>query len=518
MGGQAFKELWNRKLPNGDRMYDVVLLQRPSETNKKLFAPYEKECGIKGIAGMGCVENGGLKIVWGDATNLDDMKKAVEGVDAVLCPMAFISPEADHNPKQAKAVNTVAIQYLVQAIEEEPDGIDHIRLAYVGTVAATGDRLPPIHWGRIGDPLKPSIFDFYATTKIAGERAVIESKIKHWVVLRQTFIMIPDLLSLQDPIMFHQPINTFMENITSRDAGRGLVNCLDVSADSDFWRRVYNMSGGPKARIQFIDFTLHIFGMLGMDIRKIVDRKWFVLQNFHMQYYEDSAELDKYIHNFHDSIEDYYKQVWDNLSGKMKATAFLNKIFPPMRWIAQKATKKQLRAFAERKDGTLYWYTQKNDQRISAFYGSYEKYEAIPDWDHDLPAGTFGNPEPEHIRLSHGYDETKEQLELGDFQGAAQFRGGRLLSTEWDGDMYSKLLWKCAFDHEFEASPFLILKTGHWCPDCAAPPWNYDEIARKNPFFAKVWYPNHSKDEHHYYDENCYMDILSDEELAKVSK
>ena len=44
-----------------------------------------------------------------------------------------------------------------------------------GTVAATGDRMPPIHWGRIGDPLKPSIYDFYAVTKIAGERAVLES-------------------------------------------------------------------------------------------------------------------------------------------------------------------------------------------------------------------------------------------------------------------------------------------------------------------------------------------------------
>ena len=303
----------------------------------------------------------------------------------------------------------------MQAIEEEPDGIDHIRLAYVGTVAAPGDQLPPIHWGRIGDPLKPSVFDFYATTKIAGERAVVSSNIKHWVVLRQTFIMIPDLMSLQDPIMFHQPINSFMENNTSRDAGRGLVNCLDVPADSDFWRRVYNMGGGPKCRIQFIDFTKHIFGMLGMDLRRIVDRKWFALRNFHMQYYEDSGELDKYIHNFRDSIEDYYKQVWDNMSFGMKMIAFLNKILPPIRHMAEKETRKRLMAFAMRKDGTLNWYTQKNDQRISAFYGSYEKYEQIPDWEHDMPPGTFGNPEPEHIRLSHGYDETKAELDLRRF-------------------------------------------------------------------------------------------------------
>jgi len=127
MGWQAFKELWSRKLPDGKCKYDIVLLLLPLKTIKELFAPYEKECGITSIDGRGCVENGGLKIVWGDATVFEDIKEAVKGVDAVLCPMALISPEADHNPIQAKAVNTTAIQYLVRAIEEEPEGIDHIR-------------------------------------------------------------------------------------------------------------------------------------------------------------------------------------------------------------------------------------------------------------------------------------------------------------------------------------------------------------------------------------------------------
>lgn len=25
--------------------------------------------------------------------------------------------------------------------------------------------------------------------------------------------------------------------------------------------------------------------------------------------------------------------------------------------------------------------------------------------------------------------------------------------------------------------------------------WDYDNIAKTNPFFAQVWYPNHTKDE-----------------------
>lgn len=214
--------------------------------------------------------------------------------------------------------------------------------------------------------------------------------------------------------MFHQPINSFMENITSRDAGRGLINCLDVPADSNFWRRVYNMGGGPKCRTTFIDFNQRIFGMLGMDFRHIADRRWFSLRNFHMQFYEDSGELDKYIHHYRDTLEDYFKQVWDSMPISMKTVAYLNKILPPIRWLSERTARKQLLALAMRKDGTLNWYMQKNDQRITAFYGSYEKYEQIPDWYHDIPAGTFGTPEPKHIRLNHGYDEAKEFLELSD--------------------------------------------------------------------------------------------------------
>jgi nucleoside-diphosphate-sugar epimerase len=504
MGFAAFKELWNRRDTQGLRKYYVILLQRPSEVNKKMFAPYEKECGIQSIPGKGCVDNGGLKIVWGDATNYDDMLTAMAGVDWVLCPMAFISPQADRNPKQAKAVNTTAIEYIVKAIEAQPNGAKHIKFIYTGTVAATGDRLPPIHMGRVGDPLKPSVFDFYATTKICGEKAVLESNIKHWAALRQTFIMIPDVMSLQDPIMFHQPINSYMENNTMRDAGRGLINCLDIPDDSDFWRRVYNMAGGPSCQIVFLDFMKIAYEFLGLDYRKVMERKWFALRNFHMQFYEDSHILNDYIHNWGDTMEEYKQMMKKGLPLSLKIVAKLNKIFPAFRRMVEKQTYKRLKAMAERPDGTLGWINNKNDMRVSAFYGSYESYEKIPDWDIDMPEMRY---DAKWVRLNHGYDETKAKLDLSDLQGAAEFRGGKCLSTAWDGDLYSPLKWKCAFNHEFNAKPFTVIKAGHWCPECLAPPWHYDEIAKKNPFFAQVWYPNHSKEENNFYPEDCYKDI-----------
>jgi len=503
MGFVAFKELWNRRNSGDSRKYDIVLLLRPSKKNKKIFAPYEKQCGIESIPKDGIVEGVGLKIVWGDATEYSDILESVRGVDWILSPMAFIAPAADHNPEMSKAVNTTAVEFVIRAIYEV-GGQDHIKFVYVGSVAETGDRLQSIHMGRIGDPLKPSVFDFYATCKIGGERAVIESGLKYWVSLRQTYIAIPDAMGLMDPIMFHQPIDTCIELNTNSDAGRALVNCLDVPEDSDFWRRVYNMAGGPSCRVIFIDYIEHMMKMLGMgDYRKIMDRNWFALRNFHCQYFEDSWILNEYINNWGESLEDHYQQVMNNRPFTLKVAAVLNKI-PGIRSMIQQTTYNRMKEMVSVKDGTLYWYENRNDRRITSFYGSYEKYESINGWDDpDMP-----NLEPVWKRLEHGYDESKNTLDISDLQGAAMFRGGELLSEQWDEDMYSKLRWKCAFNHEFDGTPFLVLKTGHWCPECLAPPWNDDEIAKKNPFFAQVWYPNHKEDESNYYPSDCYTDIL----------
>ena len=105
------------------------------------------------------------------------------------------------------------------------------------------------------------------------------------------------------------------------------------------------------------------------------------------------------------------------------------------------------------------------------------------------------------------YDEAKEKLDLKDLQGAAEFRGGECMSGDWDSDMYKTLEWKCTFGHVFTGKPHTILKAGHWCPECVPPPWNFDEEARRNPFFAQVWYPNHNRDENNFYAEDCVQDI-----------
>ena len=107
MGNAAFHELRRRR-----DAYDIVLLLRPSQVNKRIFAPYE---GGKSTPARqkSIVEHDGLKIVWGDLTSYGDVLEAVTGVDFVLHPAAFISPAADHQPDLAEKINVGAAENLV---------------------------------------------------------------------------------------------------------------------------------------------------------------------------------------------------------------------------------------------------------------------------------------------------------------------------------------------------------------------------------------------------------------------
>ena len=145
--------------------------------------------------------------------------------------------------------------------------------------------------------------------------------------------------------------------------------------------------------------------------------------------------------------------------------------------------------------GTVHFIEANMEDRIDAYWGSRKRWEALPEKLSDMEHFTDWDTV---IRIDHGYDETKPESELTreDMQGAAQFRGGKLLSAEMKtGDWRTPLEFECAFGHKFRASPRLVLEGGHWCDECERKSWNYGNRAKVDPFFAQVWAPLHDPDE-----------------------
>lgn len=468
----------NELMKHTDKV-DVTILARDGKKNRQKLSPFIDK----------------IRVVWGDLLSYDDVYKAVTGVDYVLHVGGMVSPKADYFPKSTLKVNIGAAQNIAKAVLAQPNA-DNIKVCYVGSVAQISDRNEPVHWGRTGDPVCISVYDHYAISKTIAERVIVESGIKHWVSLRQSGILYPSILKNYDPIMFHVPLRGVLEWTTVEDSGRVLANLCLKDLPDEFWNRFYNIGSGLEYRLTNYDFECRLLKAISCPPpEKIFRPEWFVLRNFHGQWYIDSDVLENYL-KFRANIpvDEYFKL----MSRQVPSYYHLAKIVPPF------ILKMVMRPMAYKKRwGTQYWIKHGEQQRINAYYGSLEAWREIPDWEHQNLLPPSGTP----VHIDHGYDESKpiSELTIEDMKQAATFRGGECLSsTMRQGDMASPLRWKCQFGHVFEASPALILLGGHWCPECLPMPWNYDEIAKGNEFFAQVWQPIHGVDEHNVYGEDIF--------------
>lgn len=192
--------------------------------------------------------------------------------------------------------------------------------------------------------------------------------------------------------------------------------------------------------------------------------------------YSTWIACSKYLNFRQDSIEEYVGQITAAAPWYLKIGL--------ARMVMHRFIRFLMKKVARRPEGPLRWIEDDNRKKIEAFFGSREAWEQIPDWSEPIP-------EPREARpLSHGYDDSlpDEAIGLSQAQSAAEFRGGECLTETLDpDDLFAPVRWRCAFDHEFTASAYLFLRAGHWCTECSSPPWNYDEIAAVNPFFAQVW-------------------------------
>lgn len=481
-GGMGYQGL-TRMIQHAD-LFRTMILVRDSRKNRELLKPF--------------LGQPGLEIVWGDLNDYAKVYECVKRSHMCLHVAAFVSPAADYYPKRAMQNNYGGTRNLIRAIQEQGRQ-DSYRFVYIGTVAETGDRMPPIHWGRVGDPIKPSMFDYYAVSKVAAERLVIESGIRYFVSLRQTGIIGPAMSRVRDAIQFHNCFDNVLEYVSDRDSGVLLEHLAEFecggSLDPSFWGHIYNIGGGQACRVSTGEMYETLYGLLGIrNMDLILKPKMTATRNFHGQYYLDSDKLEGYLHFRHDSMQYFYDCFLKEMGNTAALAKRMTKL-PGGEKIIGSAIAGSFNKLAEAEHGTVHFIKANMQDRIEAYWGGMDRWEALParysemkhfhDWD-----------KVRHI--DHGYDEDKpeSELDLEDMRKAAQFRGGELISDHMEkGDWRSPLTFRCAFGHTFRASPRLVLEGGHWCDECERKSWNYGVRAKVDPFFAQVWTPLHGEDE-----------------------
>lgn len=458
MGSAGLDVLLERR----DR-FEVITLALPTKKDRRILAPYIER---------------GVKVVWGDLTCYEDVFACVSAADIVLHVGGMVSPLADSQPELTMKVNVGAAENIVRAIQAQPEP-DRVFLVYIGTVAQTGNRPAPIHWGRVGDPIKISAFDTYALSKTIAERIVVDSALRNWVSLRQTGIARMGATDSLDPVLFHAPLNGALEWVTVRDSGMLLANVCEDTVPQDFWGRIYNIGGGRDNRITNLEYFEKVLRTVGIgDPRRVFDPNWFALRNFHGQWFSDSDRLENILQFRTQSLDEYFAEE----ATRVPWYARLAGVFPQL-------VRRKFEQVARGPGGTLNWLAQNDIPRIDAFFGSYETWMTIEGWEQFQITRPTESPVP----LDHGYDEQKprDEFSLEDAQQAARFRGGECLEEDMTrGDWTSLLRWRCHAGHQFDASLNLILMGGHWCPECISNPTAYPALALHSRFFHQVFAPD----------------------------
>ena len=110
--------------------------------------------------------------------------------------------------------------------------------------------------------------------------------------------------------------------------------------------------------------------------------------------FADSDVLNAYLGHQRQTLEDHYEQVRQAAPWYIKLAKFA-----PSNLVKRLFTRKMVYG----KDGTMNWIETDNRGRISAFWGTIEKWQQIPDWDSEMP-----DVNASASLLDHGYDDQKD--------------------------------------------------------------------------------------------------------------
>lgn len=253
MGTEAIKEF----LEHTDE-FEVRALIRPSEKNRAKVEAF----------------GGELNVVWGDLTDWDLLERSMEGVDYVLHIGALLNPLCtDYPPEVTLKTNYGSTLAMLRGIKRFGQQ-DTTHFVYVGTVEETGHHAMPKHWGRVGDPLQPPVYSYYALSKCASERAVAESGLKYWASVRQSFQNPNNPVAMDYPIVGEMPYDNCSEHIDSESSGNLMLQ-ICLRAPEEFWRHGYNIGGGEGFRFVQHEWLRALHG----DIRAGWEPKWLARKN-----------------------------------------------------------------------------------------------------------------------------------------------------------------------------------------------------------------------------------------------
>lgn len=452
-----------------------------------------------------------LEAAFGNVSGKEDCARLIEGCDYVVHMAGVIPPLSDERPDLSEEVNLRGTMVMTDAVCE---ATPQPALIHISSVAVYGNRTMRHPFGRVGDPLLVSAFEAYDRDKLKAERYILDAPLERFVILRQTAMLHPRILqkNMSDSLMFRIVLDAPLEWVSARDTGRLFAHLFEREERGElgsFWNNVYNVGGGERGRASGYETLADGMSLIGRKPEAYFRPDWFLTRNFHGMWFADGDELERFFSFQRDGVRDYWREI-----GKKHPIYSLGRVVP-----AKLVYFCLLRRLLKQEGSPKRWIERGDKARLQAYFGGKEGVDSLPaSWEEtDLAAKRSDYAARKRgegaALLSHGFDDSKPMSKwtIDDARSAARFRGGECLSANMS-DVRDLLSWRCAEGHTFSASALTVMRAGHWCPICGYPdPWRYDALAKRNPFYAQVWYDSHGKEENYRYELHGEHAVMKEE-------
>jgi nucleoside-diphosphate-sugar epimerase len=256
------------------------------------------------------------EIFWGDITKPDSVRKALEGMDAVVHMAAILPPVAYEKPEFTYKVNVGGTKILVDLIKGKSGRIPFVFTSSVAVFGPTPEANEPISV----DKVVPRPRGPYAETKLEAENLIRESGIDY-LILRLTAIMYFTFEISDLKRMYTVPLDNRVEFCHPDDLALAILNAI-----KNFKALKGNtlvVSGGPEQRMLYKDMVGSILGVMGLPLPPA---EKFTKEPYYLDWY-DTAKSQELLKFQHKTFSDYLKDYANGLTRR-----YTNLFIPFMRY------------------------------------------------------------------------------------------------------------------------------------------------------------------------------------------
>ncbi len=242
------------------------------------------------------------EIQWGDVTQPDSVRKALDGVDAVVHMAGILPPMAYEKPELATKVNVGGTRIIVELLKQKGGQIPFVFTSSVAAFGPTPNATKPL----CPEEHHPNPKGAYGETKLQAENLIKESGFDY-VILRLTATMYLSFSVSDLKRMFTIPLNNRVEYCHPNDTASAIFNA--VKNFDKVKGHTLVISGGPKQRMLYKDMIGTILRVLGLPLPPASK---FTKEPYYLDWY-DTAKSQKLLkfqrHTFTDYIKDYSREL-----------------------------------------------------------------------------------------------------------------------------------------------------------------------------------------------------------------